>query len=580
MSTRILGRTLISTVVAICASTVILTSAGSVLGVPKPEITSIDPDRSPRDVKVHITNLAGTGFVAGAGVWLQKTGEADIPAERVVVESATKITCDIELAATALGYWDVVVENPLGLRDTLESGFLVEDGFWSDELRLTNAEGISTLSKPNARCIAVDSGDNVHVVWEDKRAGSYGLYYKKYDGTWSADQPLVSESSDARYPALAVGGGDVLHVVWEDDRDGHPEVYYKYYDGLWSSDQRFTNSTYGSGYPSVATFGDSIHVVWQGRETMYPDIYYRCHDGTSWGPDHEVSFGYGHNDILPSVAAGSEGLVHVVWSRLNTGDLYYRFFDGAVWKNPKIIGHDNLDGAASMTLDSDEHLHVAWHGLDGEIYYRWRSVFGAWQPEQRLTHDDGASHNTSVVVDADGNVHIPFVDDRTGNREIYCITYDGVSWEPEVRLTNDPAESRRPSAAVDSQGQVHLIYRDGRFDSQEIVYRMRSTSPTSGVDPEMPADLSDFCLRFMPNPVQAAGEISFALPRLAGVRLAIFNISGRLVWSRDLGLIAPGIHHVAWDGADQAGKPVAQGIYLLRLLAGAELTSAKIVVLR
>jgi hypothetical protein len=90
-----------------------------------PSVTGIDPSTGVQGSVVSITDLAGTNFVSGAEVILNRTGYADIPATGVSVISATRITCSINLAGTATGVWNVVVENPDGQRGTLSNGFTV-----------------------------------------------------------------------------------------------------------------------------------------------------------------------------------------------------------------------------------------------------------------------------------------------------------------------------------------------------------------------------------------------------------------------------------------------------------------------
>jgi hypothetical protein len=77
--------------------------------------------------------------------------------------------------------------------------------------------------------LAVDSLDNVHVVWQDETPGNYEIYYKKStDGGagWTAGQRLSWTSGDSFSPAIASDSGNTLHVVWEDHTPGNYEIYY------------------------------------------------------------------------------------------------------------------------------------------------------------------------------------------------------------------------------------------------------------------------------------------------------------------------------------------------------------------
>ena len=45
----------------------------------------------------------------------------------------------------------------------------------------------------------------------------------------------------------------------------------------------------------------------------------------------------------------------------------------------------------------------------------------------------------------------------------------------------------------------------------------------------------------------------------------IYNEEGRLVTAKNLGKLLPGAHHVGWDGKDDSGTTVADGVYTYRV---------------
>jgi hypothetical protein len=83
-----------------------------------------------------------------------------------------------------------------------------------------------------------------------------------------------------------------------------------------------------------------------------------------------------------------------------------------------------------------------------------------------------------------------------------------------------------------------------------------------------------------PNPFNAGTTVSFALAETADVELAVYDISGRRVAVIERGRREAGTFDRGWDGSDSAGHPLASGIYLLRLKAGAVEAVRKIVILR
>jgi hypothetical protein len=77
---------------------------------------------------------------------------------------------------------------------------------------------------------------------------------------------------------------------------------------------------------------------------------------------------------------------------------------------------------------------------------------------------------------------------------------------------------------------------------------------------------SDFYLHpNYPNPFNPTTTIRFELPEEGFVKLKIYDIAGRLVKMLLCGEQTAGEHAAVWDGADDAGKIVAAGVYLCRL---------------
>jgi flagellar hook assembly protein FlgD len=73
-----------------------------------------------------------------------------------------------------------------------------------------------------------------------------------------------------------------------------------------------------------------------------------------------------------------------------------------------------------------------------------------------------------------------------------------------------------------------------------------------------------------PNPFNPSAAFELDLPAGGQVRLAVYDVGGRRVRSLEDGLAPAGRHRITWDGRDDRGRPVASGVYWLRLEAGGE----------
>ncbi len=71
-----------------------------------------------------------------------------------------------------------------------------------------------------------------------------------------------------------------------------------------------------------------------------------------------------------------------------------------------------------------------------------------------------------------------------------------------------------------------------------------------------------------PNPFNPSTMIYFGMPQAQAVRLAVYNVLGREVKELLNGYVEAGKHSLEWNSTDNAGKPVASGIYFYALQAG------------
>jgi hypothetical protein len=83
-----------------------------------------------------------------------------------------------------------------------------------------------------------------------------------------------------------------------------------------------------------------------------------------------------------------------------------------------------------------------------------------------------------------------------------------------------------------------------------------------------------------PNPFNPATSISYALPRSALVRIAVYNVLGEEIAVLIDGPQSAGKHSVVWDGTTGNGNTAPSGIYLYRLSAGQFVETRKMLLLK
>jgi len=265
---------------------------------------------------------------------------------------------------------------------------------WTNETRISTYPGMENHS-PTRQCIAVDSNDCLHVIFEGLATGYITgpqVWYTKYDGSWST--PLRISTLAGMYgkaqweTAIAVDSSDCVHVVWIGQSFvGYPnyfQVWYAKYDGSWSSPVRI--STYTGmdvdtqrGASIAIDSKDHIHVVWDGKAYGFAtdqntQIWHTVYDG-SWHTPVRISNAAGMEDYkecYPSIAVGLDDYLHVVWTGRSVAhptnyQIWYAKYD-TEWRTPvRISTYAGMENCfqffPSIAVDSSGYVHVLWHGM-------------------------------------------------------------------------------------------------------------------------------------------------------------------------------------------------------------------------
>ena len=241
-------------------------------------------------------------------------------------------------------------------------------GAWSAAKRLTWTTGQALLP-----ALAVDSSGVLHMVWQDDVSGNSEIYYKQSNDegeTWTVSKRLTWNSGASSSPALAVDSSDNLHLVWSDGSSGSVEICYrKSADGgtTWTATKRITWMSSIELRPKIAVdASDNPHVVWENPLPGNGDIYYKmsADGGTTWGANQRLTWtaGTAHE---PSIGIALSGKIWVVWKDTAPGnsELFYRNSTdgGANWSLGQRITQtagDSRDQA--FAINSVGELNLVW----------------------------------------------------------------------------------------------------------------------------------------------------------------------------------------------------------------------------
>jgi len=102
----------------------------------------------------------------------------------------------------------------------------------------------------------------------------------------------------------------------------------------------------------------------------------------------------------------------------------------------------------------------------------------------------------------------------------------------------------------------------------------------TGVDEELGTPMGYVLRGVSPNPFNPVTKVSYGSPSDAHIRLAIYNVAGRLVRTLVDGEVGAGYHVAVWEGRDNNGVEVGSGVYFCRMEAEGFDDSTKMVLLK
>ncbi len=317
--------------------------------------------------------------------------------------------------------------------------------------------------------IAIDSNDMVHIVWQDYDGDK--IAYTKLDPNPAAgtvatlvdDITLVTAIFyGLHHPRIAVDSNDDIHIVWDDYYYG--DICYMKIDNNGSELVSPTvirdipeNGTWYSRPDVAVDSNDNPHITWNdNNSTMEYEIYYmmlRGSDGDTLIDATRITPDDGEKSKRQTIVVDGEDKVHIIWhDQRGSTEIYYTKLDPSLDDQ----GGDSADEGVitiindtMLTADDGEksrapqsaiqcgsYIHITWYDDRDEgtdVYYMVLDTDGnIVVPETALTTLEDVTYSTSygdnqpsLDVGSDGKAHTTWCGNRTGDYEIWYTTYQG-----------------------------------------------------------------------------------------------------------------------------------------------------------
>lgn len=267
-------------------------------------------------------------------------------------------------------------------------------------------------------------------------------------------------------------------------------------------------------------------------------------------------------------------------------------FDGDGQVVTRITG--NGDAARAIRLRADGRILLAGASTDGPLagfalarYLPNGALDASFDQDGMLRYGVPAGHldGRGVALQPNGKIVVVGTQYATGADIALMRLQDDGSLDPSYGgdgfLTLDAGrgwDDTCGAIVIDAAGRALLCGEGGTWG---YVARLTGDAETS----DAPAGgASGAGLRLAapsPNPTRNGAAISFHLTDPGTVALSVYDANGRLVRSlRSPARFEAGGHSVHWNGRDNAGVPVAGGVYFVCARRGNEIAQTRVTVLR
>jgi uncharacterized delta-60 repeat protein len=423
---------------------------------------------------------------------------------------------------------------------------------WSREEN-GDADPTGAANPDEAVAIAVDAQGNVYVAGNSFSAArdlSYKVVKYDRDGNlkWTA---LTDANENSANPdnvfAMALDAAGNVYVTG---------IGYDHDEGL-------------DDYMTVKYDGNSGQAVWKS-------LYHGSAE-----------------DQAVALALDQAGHVYVTGKSKNSvGDwdfltIKYNAADGATLKTVTYNGGDN-DMPTALAIDGSGNIFVTGGSQDSHNGYDYLTIkYGAgldsvWARRYNNPNSNDYEMAKDLALDAAGNVYVAGMSYRGqhGGYDYATVKYDPQGAESWAIRYEGPGDDIPNAIGLDQDGNVYVTGYSEKTpgaDADYLTIKYAQSAVTHVEQPQTPqSGVKDYELaQNYPNPFNPETKFVLALPQAGEVKLNIYSLTGQLVRALVEGTVAAGRHEISWNGRDQSGRVVANGLYWYQLVVAGE--SGKIV---
>ncbi len=152
-------------------------------------------------------------------------------------------------------------------------------------------------------------------------------------------------------------------------------------------------------------------------------------------------------------------------------------------------------------------------------------------------------------------------------------SFDWTQFNLDVQVPTDTT-----TKAMEARLHVYSQFVGKVYFDDLTIQKISGLTAVNGMNGLVPATFMLY--QNYPNPFNPSTRISYFLPNATNVKVLIYDILGREVKSLVNDYQASGTHNVVWNGDNNFGGKVASGVYIYRVVAGNNIATKKMVLLK
>jgi len=383
------------------------------------------------------------------------------------------------------------------------------------------------------------------------------------EDTWSTPQVLYAVRCDSGWtssPSLAgasVTETPFAYAPFVAGRRDTPELVVAKFDGTSLATSSAPLSANSAEPPCISTWpdagGDDLHLCWPAQGEVYYTMTGEPVPADSWSPD-PMAWNTPVNlsastpwSWMPVVGAGQDRVV-VAWTE--EGDWEQGIMPDILARfRSQDSAYDNWEGSVNLSQSPYRFSDSPVLAFAGD------SVAVVWQ--------EGPGWSTTTASH-----------DRTTTDANYQDIMASIDFGGPLLLASEPLACF-PHAALENEasgdsslGHIHAVWSEQpRENYFEVGYRKCDLHASGGGGQQSAGGPTILPLLYAcrPNPFARRTQISYQFPHAGQVLLRVYDASGRAVRTLQDGRQKPGIYTVNWDGQDDRGRTVANGVYFYRV---------------